>query len=142
MSETNVRDVEGWNGRPAPVRAVIGGLGVVALVAGARAVLLGAKELPEVSAVAPSIDSEYRFYASWYPVIGLALLRVARDQSVDDVVVPGICGGLLIAAAARTRSLRTVGRPHRSQLALMAIEYALPALLLPWHRRSMPHGAS
>ena len=106
---------------------------MVALFAGARAVVLGARELPGVSSVAPSIDSEYRFYASWYPLIGLALVRTARNQSVDEVVVPGVCGGLLIAAAARTVSLRTVGRPHRSQLALMAIEYALPAVLLPWH---------
>lgn len=118
------------------MRKVLGVMGAVALAAGSRAVVLGAKELPGVSAVAPSIDSEYRFYASWYPVIGLALVRTARDQPVDDVVVPGICGGLLIAAAARTLSLRAVGRPNRSQLALMAIEYALPAMLLPWHRWS------
>jgi hypothetical protein len=110
-------------------------MGLVALVAGARGVLLGAREVPSPGSVSPSVDSEYRFYASWYPILGVALLRTARGQSVDRVVVPGLCAGLLLAASARALSIRAAGRPHQSQLVLMGLEVAIPALLWPWHRR-------
>ena len=43
--------------------------------------------------------------------------------------------GFLAAACGRAISARTVGPPHPLQRALMAVEFALPAILVPWQAR-------
>jgi hypothetical protein len=111
-------------------------VGAVATVAGARGVLVGATETPGTTAVAANVDSEYRFYAAWYHVVGLVLLRAARSEEVDRAAVQLCAGGFGIAAAGRLLSLRKVGRPHPSQLALLVLEIVIAVGLPTWHRRS------
>ena len=111
-------------------------LGSVATVAGARGVLLGATETPGTTEVGPTVDSEYRFYAAWYHVVGLFLLRAARSTEVDRSAVQLCAGGFGVAAAGRLLSIRNVGRPHASQLALLMLEIVIAAGLPTWHRRS------
>ena len=114
-------------------QVALGALGGVAAAMGARGVLRGAAEVPGGGPVSASVDSEYRFYAAWYHVIGLLLFRAARDPEAGSPVVRATAGGLLVAACARVLSLRRHGRPHPSQVVLMALEFAIPAVLLPWH---------
>lgn len=127
------------------LQLMLGTLGAVALVAGTRGVLRGAAEVPKGGDVAANVDSEYRFYAAWYPVFGFLLLRAARAPEEQVVLVRACGGGLLLAGTARVMSLRARGAPHPSQQVLMALEFAIPAVLLPWHekvRRAMRLSAS
>jgi hypothetical protein len=137
MPRTNVR----LDGNPALFRSMLRGLGTLAVFAGSRGVLLGAREVPHPGAITASLDSEYRFYASWYPIVGLAVLDAARQPSVDRRFMRLIAAGVGLAAAGRILSLRTVGRPARSQLALLAAEVGVATVILPWHRRAFPGGA-
>lgn len=117
------------------LQLMLGTLGAVALVAGTRGVLRGAAEVPKGGDVAANIDSEYRFYASWYPVFGLLLLRAARAPERESVIVRACAGGFLLAATARVMSLRALGAPHPSQQVLLGLEFIVPAALLPWHEK-------
>ena len=139
MSQTNVQiPKDARTALPAGLRRTAGVLGTIACTAGTRALLRGAAEVPGNGAVSANVDSEYRFYAGWYPVVGAALLRVARGAPVDErFVIRGCAAGLLLAASGRARSMRTVGRPHWSQVVLMAIEFVIPAVLLPWQAKAV-----
>ena len=117
-------------------RAALTTLGAVATVAGARGVLVGAAEVPDGGRVSANVDSEYRFYAAWYHLLGLVLLRTSRSANVDRSVVDFCAGGFALAAVGRLLSLRTLGRPHRTQLLLLALEIVTAAILPMWHRRS------
>jgi hypothetical protein len=115
-------------------------VGSVACVAGTRAVVVGAAEVPSPGNVSATVDSEYRFYAAWYPIVGVAALRASRGHSLDDDLIPGVSAGLLLAAAGRLLSIRRYGRPHGTQLALLGLELAVPALLLSQRARGVDRG--
>ena len=110
-------------------------MGVVAITAGTRGVLQGAAEVPRSGDTSANVDSEYRFYASWYPIFGVLLLHAARAPERESVIVRACAAGSLLAATARVLSLRALGPPHASQRILMGVEFAIPAVLLPWHAR-------
>ena len=137
MSKTNVRAVdiaksgEGY-------RAAMRVLGVVATLAGTRGLLVGSREVPDPGAVTASVDSEYRFYAAWYPVLGITILRGARQPVIDAAMVRAVAAGLGLAAAGRALSIRALGRPARSQMVLLGIEAVLSGALVPLHRRAFP----
>jgi hypothetical protein len=118
------------------LRAVLTAIGGVATVAGARAVVQGAAEAPGGGRFSAEVDSEYRFYGAWYHVFGLLMLRAARRPHGDATMVRACAFGFLVAASGRALSMRSRGRPHPSQVALMAVELAVPAVLLPWHARA------
>ena len=111
-------------------------LGVTALAAGARGLLIGAREVSDAPAVEASVDSEYRFYAAWYPMLGIALLTEADRGSTDGRLIRFVAAGLGLAATGRAVSIRTVGWPHRSQVGLLALEAALAAALPRWFERA------
>lgn len=111
----------------APFRAdhlleVIGG---IATLAGARGVVVGAAEAPGHAAVSANVDSEYRFYAAWYLVFGLTLLRAARRGSFDRARAQECAIGFGVAAAGRLLSARRLGPPSRGQQVLLAIEVVI-----------------
>jgi uncharacterized protein DUF4345 len=107
-------------------------IGAVATVAGARGVLRGSSEVDHGSPVPASVDSEYRFYASWYHVMGLLVLHAARRPESETAVVRVCAAGFFIAACGRLVSMRAVGPPPAVQKALMGVEFVLPVIVLPW----------
>jgi hypothetical protein len=110
-------------------------LGAVATFEGVRGVVQGARQVVAGGPVSSNVDSEYRFYSAWYAVFGLLLLGAARRPEHEARLVRAGAGGFLLAATGRVLSARTVGPPHRLQRALMAIEFVLPAVLVPWQAR-------
>lgn len=107
-------------------------LGGVMVVAGLGTVLLGAGSVVGVDEVVPAVDSEMRFYAVWYVVAGVGLLRaVARVESAAPTVRM-VGAAFFIAGCARALSWLTVGRPHSFTVVLMVIELVLPAVVIPW----------
>ena len=117
------------------LRTLLAVIGAVATVAGSRGVVRGASEVLDPGAVTADVDSEYRFYASWYVAMGVVALRSLRASQLDPTVARAVSGGFLLAGCSRILSMRSVGTPSRGQRALTAIELAIPAVVLPWERR-------
>jgi hypothetical protein len=117
------------------LQLVLGALGAVATAGGARGMVQGAAEVVDAGSYSANVDSEYRFYAAWYHVAGLVLLRAARRPEDATVMVRLFSAGLLTAACARLLSARMVGSPHRLQRLLMGLEFAIPVVLIPWQRQ-------
>lgn len=109
-------------------------VGAVMVVAGSSTVIGGADLIPGVETVTPSVDSEMRFYAVWYVVGGLFLLRAVPRIGAETFVIRVIAGAFFLAGCARVLSWLAVGRPHPFAVALMVIELVLPLVIVPWQR--------
>jgi hypothetical protein len=117
--------------------------GAVALAAGSYQALTGLRGTPgrqPEGALDPwlrDLDSEVRYYASWYAAAGATtLVRGLRNQPVSGVP-------WLVAGAARLRGARTE-RPGPAYLGLGLLEVAVGAVLLRPRRRQLsgPDGAA
>jgi hypothetical protein len=75
------------------------------------------------------VDSELRFYASWYVVAGLLMRRAATDAALDRALRPSIEAGWLLGAVGRMASTHAAGRPQRMFLVLAAAEALLAGVL-------------
>lgn len=122
-------------------------LGGTAVVMGAAGVLTGVRGVldnrtvePEPAAAAPAappsptVDSELRFFAAWYAVMGVVMLRASRRPDAEGATIALVAAGWLTAASGRVLSLRSTGRPHPLALTLMAVEFLVGALLVPWQQ--------
>jgi hypothetical protein len=107
-------------------------LGTIALAFGTLTVITGAGGVLTDGTASANVDSELRFYAAWYVAAGILLLRAARRVDTDGFTIRVICAGFLVAACGRALSLITVGEPHLFYLALMVVEFAIPAVVVPW----------
>jgi hypothetical protein len=107
-------------------------LGLVALIAGALAMLFGAGLVPDAGAVSANVDSEMRFFATWYAVAGFVLLRAAPKVESQTTLIRTVAAAVFVAGCTRILSLIVVGKPDPQFLVLMAIELALPFVLVPW----------
>ncbi|MEA2447715.1 MAG: hypothetical protein QOK47_1352 [Actinomycetota bacterium] len=107
-------------------------LGLVALIAGGLAMLFGAGLVPDSGAVSANVDSEMRFFATWYAVAGFVLLRAAPKVESQTTLIRTVAAAVFIAGCTRILSLIVVGKPDPLFLMLMAIELALPFVLVPW----------
>jgi len=110
-------------------------VGSVAVVAGAATMLFGASIVPDRGHVTPSVDSEMRFYGVWYAAAGVLLLRTVRTVETAGTTVRAVAACFFLAGCSRVISLVVLGRPHVTQLALMALELALPPLIVLWQSR-------
>jgi len=117
------------------LQVLLAAMGVVATAAGADGVLRGASGVRTGGPVSANVDSEFRFFAAWYATAGAAMLDAARAPEGATKAVRMSCGGLLAGAIGRALSSRRFGRPSPLYRILMAIEIALPALVLVWHNR-------
>jgi hypothetical protein len=137
------------------LQIVLGLVGTTACVAGASGVLTGARGVlvpgsrtrspgDEVvgrssaaaeDLVSPEVDSELRFFAAWYCVGGLTMLRAAAHPDTSGAAVQITAAGWLLAALGRVLSVRQKGRPHAIYLALTGLEFAIPAVLVAWQRQ-------
>ena len=111
------------------LRGLLFAIALVMLVAGGVSALLGATSTIGVDGASAAIDSEFRFYAVWYVVTGVIVLRALRDLDGNAWVVRLIAAGFFFAGASRALSWIVVGTPHWSQIALMVIEFVLSVVL-------------
>lgn len=108
-------------------------LGLVALVAGLATVLFGVASIVGAEDVSGTVDSEMRFYATWYAGAGVLLLWSARRLDSDTWIIRGIAGTLFAAGCSRALSWVAVGEPHLVAQVLMVIELVLPFVIVTWH---------
>jgi hypothetical protein len=104
---------------------VFGGVGVAKGTAG----VLGS------AGAGASVDSEFRFFAAWYAVVGSLALRAASRPEEHAQAVRTLSAGFGLASIGRLLSWRRVGRPHGLFALLTALEAAIAAVLVPWQRR-------
>lgn len=109
--------------------AIMGG---VASIAGTLSVLFGTYLQPDHGEVVPSVDNELRFYAVWYVFAGAALLRAVPKVEEARATVRAVGIAFFAAGCARLLSWAVVGKPHVSQVVLMAIELVIPFVIIPW----------
>jgi hypothetical protein len=108
--------------------------GAVMVIAGLATVLFGAESVPGEGTITPGIDSEMRFYAVWYVVAGVFLLRSVRLVDSEGATIRLVAVGFFVAGCARALSWMVEGKPVTFQIVLMVIELALPLLVVPWQR--------
>jgi hypothetical protein len=107
-------------------------LGAIALVMGVLGVVTGGGGGLDGGHVSPNVDSEIRFFAAWYAGAGVLLLRVRHRVETETTLIRGVCAVLLLAAVGRVFSIIAVGTPNGAFLFLMAVEFAIPAVIVPW----------
>jgi hypothetical protein len=78
-------------------------------------------------------DNEMRFYAVFWIAYGIALLFIARDTERFRIWVPLLLGLFFLGGVGRAISVVQLGWPHPLFAMLMAIELALPVVLLILH---------
>jgi hypothetical protein len=106
-------------------------LGSVMVLAGILGVILGADLVLGDNTFSPSVDSEFRFFAAWYLAAGVLLLRAIPkiEDAAFEVRFVGIA--FLVAACGRVLSMIDVGAPHGFYVALTAIEFVIPLVIVP-----------
>ncbi len=113
------------------LQAVLRAISVVAAVAGSAVVQGGANVL-DGGDLSANVDSEFRFYASWYAVFGVLLLGAAQRPESETVIVRACETGFGFAGASRLLSMKATGSPHVFFKILTVIEFVLPAVIIPW----------
>ena len=108
------------------------GVGAVATTFGALGVLQGGRGVLRGGTVSANVDSEMRFFASWYAVFGVLVLRAARRPESEAAIVRACAAGFLLAACGRVLSMRALGPPSPVFKVLMGLEFAVPAVIVPW----------
>jgi hypothetical protein len=84
------------------------------------------------------VESELRFYSAFYVAYGLLVLRTATRPHPDPTAVRGVAGALLLGALGRAGAWLSVGKPHRFQRGLLAVELVLPPLFVVEQARRRP----
>lgn len=139
-------EANGTGGSLRALQGTVGFLGAIAVVFGVQTVVIGADSVLGVGDVSANLDNELRFYAAWYVGAGVLLLRAVRRVEKHTATIRGVAAILLLAAFGRVLSMVTVGAPHPGQVALMAAEFTIPVVVVPWqaavarrlHRRKGP----
>jgi hypothetical protein len=108
--------------------------GAVATLAGAHQVVTGVRGVRGVerSLSEPgdrNLDSELRFYAAWYAVAGMLMLRESGRRRPDETTVRLLAAGWSAAAAGRVASVSRVGRPDGLFVGLLVAECVVAAVL-------------
>jgi len=115
------------------LRLVLASIGAVAATFGTLGVVNGGGGVVNGGSVSPNVDSEMRFFASWYAVLGILLLRSARQPEAAATIVRACGAGFFLAGCGRLLSTKELGPPSTVFKVLAAIEFAIPAVIIPWH---------
>jgi hypothetical protein len=108
-------------------------LGTVALTLGLLTAIVGTSNIPGGDDVSASVDSEMRFHAVWYAVVGALVLLSIRKMEDSTTLIRAVGAGVFLAGCSRIISIVVVGRPATTYVVLMVIELVLPFVVIPWH---------
>jgi hypothetical protein len=99
-------------------------------LAGLHTMIAGARSIAGERRANPSVESELRFYATFYVAYGVAALRLAPRADRERAKVRALVALLCLAGLARARAWLTLGRPHPFQIGLLAVELGAPPAVL------------
>ncbi|HWT90589.1 MAG TPA: DUF4345 domain-containing protein [Solirubrobacterales bacterium] len=106
-------------------------LGLVAFVAGLVTVFTGTGGMPGDSRATPNVESELRFYATFWTGFGVLALHAARRPERETLLLRGLSLFLFLAGLARVFAWLASDRPDTPFLVLMGLELTLP-LFIVW----------
>ncbi|WP_017585078.1 DUF4345 domain-containing protein [Nocardiopsis ganjiahuensis] len=111
-------------------------LALFAVAVGFMDVLFSTAPLPGETGVAPTVDSNYRFFAAIFVAVGLLLLWVSLDplEHTRGLALWWVSGAVFLGGLARIVSLGVAGPPAPFVYALLAVELVVPPVLVLWHR--------
>ncbi len=115
------------------LRGFLALLGTTALSAGTGTMLFGVDSIVGAEEVSATVDSEMRFFATWYAAAGAVLLWAACNLRRARLVVLGVAVALFAAGSSRALSWVMVGEPHVVARVLMVIELVLPLVIVRWY---------
>jgi hypothetical protein len=106
-------------------------LGTVAVVAGLVTVFAGTDAIPGDSRATPNVESELRFYATFWTGFGVLALYASRNPEQETTLLRGLSLFLFLAGVARAFAWLATDRPDTPFLILMGLELTLP-LFIVW----------
>lgn len=106
-------------------------LGIVAFVAGLVTVFTGTGGMPGDSRATPNVESELRFYATFWTGFGVLTLYAARRPEKETLLLRGLSLFLFLGGLARIPAWLASDRPDTQFLVLMGLELTLP-LFIVW----------
>ena len=118
------------------LRLLLGLLAVVAVAAGAQTLLFGSNVLPGGGEPSASVESELRFYGTWWLGAGVFLAWIVRDLEDRGRELRAVSAVLFLAGLSRLLAWADAGRPHTLFLVLLALELLLPPTFVVWHARA------
>lgn len=118
------------------LRVLLIALGLVAFVAGLLTVFAGTGGMPGDSRATPNVESELRFYSTFWTGFGVLALYAARRPERETLLLRGLSLFLFLAGLARVLAWLDAGRPDTPFLVLMGLELALP-LFIVWAQARM-----
>ena len=118
------------------LRAFLYLFGAVAIVAGAWTVVAGSESIPSAGDLNANVESELRFYATWWIAAGVFLVWLAPRVAEQTRALRVFCALLALAATARVLAVLETDWPSTGQTILMGVEYALAVLLPAWQARA------
>lgn len=112
------------------LQALLVALGLVAVVAGLVTVLGGTGAMPGDSRATPNVESELRFYATFWTGFGVLALYAARRPERETNLLRGLSLFLFLAGLARVFAWLDSDRPDTPFLVLLGLELTLPFFIL------------
>lgn len=113
------------------LQALLVALGLVAIVAGLVTVFTGTGGIPGDSRATPNVESELRFYSTFWTGFGVLALYAARRPERETNLLRGLSAFLFLAGLARVFAWLDSDRPDTQFLVLMGLELTLP-LFIVW----------
>jgi hypothetical protein len=123
------------------LRVLLATLGVILIGRfGVTGTFYGPQWLPDLSAISPTLDSEYRFLSLLAAALGVVLLWTARAPEQHMALLSIVLTGTFLGGIARLGSALEVGVPERPALIATAIELIAPPLAYLLLRRTAAEG--
>lgn len=116
------------------LQIVLAVLSVVPLSASLLTVTQGAERFLPPDAVVAELDHQLRYLAGYYGGVALVIWYVIPHIERHGALVTFVAGSVFLGGIARLVSVLDVGAATPVEYALVALELAMPSLIL-WQRR-------
>jgi hypothetical protein len=103
---------------------------LVAFVAGLITVFTGTGSMPGDNPTTPNVESELRFYSTFWVGFGVLALYAARRPERETMLLRGLSLFLFLAGIARILAWLASDRPDPQFLVLMGLELILPVFIV------------
>ena len=117
------------------LRVFLAGVAVLGVVTGAVTVVAGSNVIPGGGEPSASIESELRFFATWWIGAGVFVAWVLRDLERRGRELRAFLALVVLAGIARALAWADAGRPDPLFVVLTVVELVLPPLVAVWHAR-------
>ena len=115
-------------------------LGCVPIATGVYGVLTGSGGIPGGDSAGANVESELRFLYALWVAYGAAAVYVGLRAADSRAAVAALAAVLFAAGIARAIAWIAEGRPDTVFILLLALELAIPPLLVVWHGRLLRNG--